>query len=91
MTVPRRILTRTLIAVLAVAAVQRQERDLHPRLVELIRAHFPLTPRGIIQHLDLKRPIYRATAAYGHFGRSEPGFTWESIRLAEVLRRAAAI
>ncbi len=56
------------------------------RLVALIREHFPLTPRGIIDHLDLRRPIYRATAAYGHFGRSEEGFTWESTRVAEALR-----
>lgn len=61
------------------------------RVVELIRAHFPLSPRGIIQHLDLRRPIYRATAAYGHFGRSEPGFTWEGTQLAEVLRREARL
>ena len=61
------------------------------RLVELIREHFPLTPTGIIAHLDLRRPIYRWTAAYGHFGRSEPTFTWESTRLAEALRRAAGL
>src|SRR5579885_2650550 len=46
------------------------------RLTELVRALFPLTPRGIIDHLQLLRPIYRKTAAYGHFGRSEPEFTW---------------
>ena len=44
---------------------------------KLVRRHFPLTPRGIIDHLKLLRPIYKATAAYGHFGRNEPGFTWE--------------
>jgi S-adenosylmethionine synthetase len=55
------------------------------RLAELVRQHFDLTPRGMIEHLDLRRPIYRATAAYGHFGRSEPGFTWESTRVAESL------
>jgi S-adenosylmethionine synthetase len=59
------------------------------RIVALIREHFPLTPRQIIEHLDLRRPVYRATAAYGHFGRSEPGFTWESTRLADALRRGA--
>ena len=61
------------------------------KIVALIREHFPLTPKGIIEHLDLRRPVYRATAAYGHFGRTEPGFTWESTRLAETLRRSAGI
>jgi S-adenosylmethionine synthetase len=59
------------------------------RIVALIREHFPLTPGGIIEHLDLRRPVYRATAAYGHFGRREAGFTWESTRLADALRREA--
>ena len=59
------------------------------QLVELIRGHFPLTPRGIIEALDLRRPIYRKTAAYGHFGRPEPEFTWERTDKAETLRRAA--
>ncbi|HXE75918.1 MAG TPA: methionine adenosyltransferase [Candidatus Xenobia bacterium] len=61
------------------------------QLVELIRAHFPLTPKGIIQGLDLLRPIYRKTAAYGHFGRPEPEFTWERTDKAEALRRAAGL
>ncbi len=61
------------------------------RMVALIREHFPLTPKGIIEHLDLRRPIYRATAAFGHFGRTEPSFTWESTRLADALRRGAGI
>jgi S-adenosylmethionine synthetase len=60
-------------------------------LEALVREHFPLTPRGIIEHLDLRRPIYRATAAYGHFGREEPGFTWERTDCAEELRRSAAV
>lgn len=55
----------------------------------LVREHFDLRPGGIIQQLDLLRPIYRKTAAYGHFGRSEPEFTWESIDLAQTLRKAA--
>jgi S-adenosylmethionine synthetase len=59
------------------------------RLVELVREHFALTPSGIIEYLDLRRPIYRATAAYGHFGRNEPGFTWEGTAAAENLRTAA--
>jgi S-adenosylmethionine synthetase len=59
------------------------------RLVALVRETFPLTPGGIIDYLDLRRPIYRATAAYGHFGRSEPGFTWEGTAPADKLRSAA--
>jgi S-adenosylmethionine synthetase len=59
------------------------------RLEALVRAHFPLTPRGIIDHLDLRRPIYRSTAAYGHFGRDEPGFTWELVDKAPTLRSDA--
>jgi S-adenosylmethionine synthetase len=47
------------------------------RLTDLVRAHFKLTPRGIIESLDLRKPIYRKTAAFGHFGRTEPEFTWE--------------
>ncbi len=58
------------------------------RMVELIRAHFPLTPRGMIEHLKLRRPLYRKTAAFGHFGRSEDTFTWEATDKAEALRRA---
>ncbi|EKD92905.1 MAG: S-adenosylmethionine synthetase, methionine adenosyltransferase, partial [uncultured bacterium] len=56
---------------------------------QLVREHFDLTPRGIISHLDLRRPIYKKTAAYGHFGREESSFTWEKIDKAEVLRQAA--
>jgi S-adenosylmethionine synthetase len=59
------------------------------RLVEMVRAHFPLTPRGMIEHLKLRRPVYRATAAFGHFGRTEPGFTWEQADKAEALREEA--
>ncbi len=58
-------------------------------LTELVRAHFKLTPRGIIESLDLRRPIYRATAAYGHFGRTEPTFTWEKTDKAAALKEAA--
>ncbi|MDX1631668.1 MAG: methionine adenosyltransferase [Thermoanaerobaculia bacterium] len=57
----------------------------------LIRDHFPLTPNGIIDHLDLKRPIYRTTAAYGHFGREEPELTWERLDRVEQLQRAAGL
>jgi S-adenosylmethionine synthetase len=58
-------------------------------IAELVRRHFPLTPSGIIRHLDLRRPIYRKTASGGHFGRSEPEFTWERTDKANVLRDAA--
>ncbi len=58
-------------------------------LSDLVRAHFKLTPRGIIESLDLQRPIYKNTAAYGHFGR--PGFTWEMTDKAEELRRDAKL
>ncbi len=54
---------------------------------KLVRKHFPMTPRGIIDHLKLRRPIYKQTAAYGHFGRSEPEFTWEKIDKVPILRR----
>ncbi|HEX8198895.1 MAG TPA: methionine adenosyltransferase [Isosphaeraceae bacterium] len=60
------------------------------QIAELVRRHFPLTPSGIIGHLDLRRPIYQKTASGGHFGRSEPEFTWERTDLAETLREAAA-
>jgi len=59
------------------------------RLEKLVRENFPLTPRGIIEHLDLRRPIYRATASYGHFGREEDEFTWERTDKAEELRGRA--
>ena len=55
------------------------------RIVDLVQDHFDLRPRGLIEMLDLKRPIYRSTAAYGHFGRSEDAFTWERTDRAEAL------
>jgi S-adenosylmethionine synthetase len=58
-------------------------------LTDLVRAHFKLTPKGIIESLDLRRPIYRQTAAYGHFGRTEPDFTWERTDKAPVLKEAS--
>ncbi|RDE18905.1 methionine adenosyltransferase [Motiliproteus coralliicola] len=61
------------------------------RIVTLVREHFDLRPRGLIEMLDLKRPIYRATAAYGHFGRELPEFTWERTDKAEALRQAAGL
>jgi S-adenosylmethionine synthetase len=60
------------------------------QIAALVRKVFPLTPSGIIKHLDLRRPIYRKTASGGHFGRSEPEFTWERTDKAEALRRAAS-
>jgi S-adenosylmethionine synthetase len=60
-------------------------------LEKVVADFFPLTPEGIIEHLDLRRPIYRQTAAYGHFGRDEPDFTWESTSRAGELREAAGI
>jgi len=60
-------------------------------LTTLIREHFSLTPAGIIETLNLRRPIYRNTAAYGHFGRDEAGFTWEQTNISESLRSAAGV
>ena len=64
------------------------------RLVELVREQFPLTPKGMIEHLKLRQPIYRKTAAFGHFGRTEASFTWEATDKAGALRegcRTAAV
>ncbi|MEO0437855.1 MAG: methionine adenosyltransferase [Pseudomonadota bacterium] len=58
------------------------------RISELVREHFDLRPKGLIDMLDLKRPIYRATAAYGHFGREDTEFTWERTDKAEALKSA---
>ena len=63
----------------------------HSAIVRLIRDNFDLTPSGIIQYLDLRRPIYRKTAVYGHFGRNEPEFTWERTDKADDLRRQAGL
>jgi len=62
-----------------------------PKIEEILRAEFNLTPRGIIESLNLRRPIYKKTAAYGHFGRSEPEFTWEKADRAQILQKAAAL
>jgi S-adenosylmethionine synthetase len=59
------------------------------RLVEMVRANFSLTPKGMIESLKLRRPVYRKTAAFGHFGRSEETFTWEATDKAPALREAA--
>ncbi|PWK46883.1 methionine adenosyltransferase [Pleionea mediterranea] len=61
------------------------------KIAELVRENFDLRPQGIIDMLDLKRPIYRKTAAYGHFGRNDPDFTWEKTDKADTLRQAAGL
>jgi S-adenosylmethionine synthetase len=61
------------------------------KITELVREHFKLTPKGIIEDLDLRRPIYKKTAAFGHFGRSEDGFTWEKTDRANALRKAGGL
>jgi S-adenosylmethionine synthetase len=61
------------------------------RIIALVRESFSLTPKAIIETLDLRRPIYKATAAYGHFGRTGPGFTWEKTDRADTLRKAAGL
>jgi S-adenosylmethionine synthetase len=61
------------------------------KISELVRGHFKLTPRGIMETLDLRRPIYKKTAAYGHFGRNDPDFTWEKTDKAAALRADAGL
>jgi S-adenosylmethionine synthetase len=61
------------------------------RITEMVRATFKLTPKAIIEHLNLRRPIYRQTAAFGHFGRSGAGFTWEVTDKAAELREGAPV
>jgi len=61
------------------------------RLEQMIRRHFDFTPAGIIKYLDLRRPLYKKTAAYGHFGRSEPEFTWERTNRIKDLRDDAGV
>ena len=61
------------------------------KIVELVKKHFKLTPKWIIEHLNLRRPIYRKTAAYGHFGREDPDFTWEKADMADTLRLEAGL
>ena len=61
------------------------------QISQLVQQHFDLRPKGIIQMLDLQRPIYSKTAAYGHFGRNEPEFSWEQTDKAAALRAAAGI
>jgi S-adenosylmethionine synthetase len=58
------------------------------KLIELVRKHFDLRPRGLIKMLDLLRPIYTPTASYGHFGRENEGFSWENTDMADTLKEA---
>jgi S-adenosylmethionine synthetase len=62
-----------------------------PRIEQLVREHFDLRPGAILRDLDLRRPIYAKTAAYGHFGRDDRDFTWERTEKAVTLRRAAGL
>ena len=61
------------------------------KITELVREHFQMTPRGIIESLRLRRPIFKKTAAFGHFGRTEPEFTWEATDKADALRAAVGM
>ena len=61
------------------------------RLVEIVRANFQLTPKGMIDTLKLRRPIYRKTAAFGHFGRTEDSFTWEATDKVDAIRDGAGV
>ncbi len=61
------------------------------KIIELVKKHFNLTPKWIIEKLDLLRPIYKKTAAYGHFGRNDPDFTWEKTDMAETLKKEAGL
>jgi S-adenosylmethionine synthetase len=61
------------------------------KIVKLVRDNFDLTPKGIIDHLRLRRPIYKKTAAYGHFGKTDPDFTWEQTDKAETLKKQAGL
>ena len=61
------------------------------RLVDLVREHFDLRPKGLIATLDLIRPMYERTAAYGHFGRENEGFSWEKTDKVDILRDAAGL
>jgi S-adenosylmethionine synthetase len=70
---------------------QGTERVSLPTIEQVIRDHFDLRPAAILRDLDLRRPIYKKTAAYGHFGRSDHDFTWERTDKAAILRAAAGL
>ena len=61
------------------------------QIEKILNAHFDMKPAAIVSHLDLKRPIYKKTAGYGHFGRNESEFTWEKTDKSEDLRKAAGL
>lgn len=61
------------------------------KIAKIINEHFDMRPKAIVKYLDLQKPIYKKTACYGHFGRNEPGFTWERTHRAEELRKAAGV
>jgi S-adenosylmethionine synthetase len=69
----------------------RTSKILPDQIAKIIWEHFDLRPKAIIKYLELLKPIYKETACYGHFGRNEPGFTWESTHRAEELRKAAGL
>jgi S-adenosylmethionine synthetase len=70
---------------------EEADYDAEEKLGELVREHFQLTPKGIIESLDLRKPIYRLTAAFGHFGRTEPEFTWERTDKVAALKADAGV
>ena len=80
-------LTTTGVVVVAGEVTSKARFDIQ----DIVRKHFDLRPSAIISQLKLKNPIYRKTAAYGHFGRNEPEFTWEKTDKAEVLRKASGL
>ena len=88
LTMPREFIRAVGLIKSAAAEVNAELGHLDAGLAKAIRDVFPLTPRGIIDTLDLLRPIYRKTAAYGHFGRPGPEFTWERTDRAAALRDA---
>ena len=59
------------------------------KIVQVIRKNFDLSPKGMIDTLDLRRPIFKKTAAYGHFGRNDPDFTWEKTDIADIFKKGA--
>jgi len=67
------------------------EKIPNDKLLELVKKHFKLSPKGIIEQLNLLRPIYKKTSSYGHFGREDPDFTWEKTDLAETLKKEAGL
>jgi S-adenosylmethionine synthetase len=58
------------------------------KILQLVREHFDMRPKAIIDHLNLRRPIYRKSAVFGHFGRDDPDFTWERTDKAEILKQS---